>query len=193
MTDKHNFDKDINVPSKEIIIDGVDVSGCDCFITQMDFPNNLEGGYYNQNNLCECGVQGVESYSFFCKDNPNCYYKQLKRKEDLINEIEDIIEPYQTEIEAEAFSLPTAIKSIFERKEEECETLASQLDFEVQKKECLEQKLEKIKSYCEEHYKPMEYWQDYEDTESDKYLIECARHNLAHDILQIIEEQIKDV
>ena len=66
---------------KQIMIDGVDVSGCDCFIEQMDFPNNLEGGYYNQNNLCECGIQGVESYPFFCKDNPDCYYKQLKAKE----------------------------------------------------------------------------------------------------------------
>ena len=66
---------------KEIIDDGVDVSGCNCFIEKMNFPNNLEGGYYNQNNLCECGVQGVESYPFFCRDNPNCHYKQLKRKE----------------------------------------------------------------------------------------------------------------
>ena len=65
---------------KQIIIDGVDVSGCNCFIEKMNFPNNLEGGYYNQNNLCECGVQGVESYPFFCRNNPNCHYKQLKRK-----------------------------------------------------------------------------------------------------------------
>ena len=72
---------------KEIIIDGVDVSGCNCFIEKMDFPNNLEGGYYNQNNLCKCGVQGVESYPFFCKDNPNCNYKQLKRKEQECEEL----------------------------------------------------------------------------------------------------------
>ena len=32
------------------------------------------------------------------------------------------------------------------RKEQECETLASQLDFEVQKKECLEQECERWKS-----------------------------------------------
>ena len=31
------------------------------------------------------------------------------------------------------------------RKEQECETLASQLDFEVQKKECLEQECERLK------------------------------------------------
>ena len=34
--------------------------------------------------------------------------------------------------------------SYLERKEQECETLASQLDFEVQKKECLEQECERL-------------------------------------------------
>ena len=36
-----------------------------------------------------------------------------------------------------------------EAKEQECETLASQLDFEVQKKECLEQECKKLKSQIE--------------------------------------------
>ena len=76
---------------KQIIIDSVDVSGCDCFIAQMDFPNNLEGGYYNQNNLCECGIQGLESYPFFCKDNPNCYYKQLKRAKQKLEKIKQYL------------------------------------------------------------------------------------------------------
>ena len=47
---------------------------------------------------------------------------------------------------------PKAIKTIafdlykqLERKEQECETLASQLDFEAQKKECLEQECERLK------------------------------------------------
>ena len=47
------------------IIDGVDISECDCFIEKMDFPNHHEGGYYNQNNLRGGGVHGVESYPFF--------------------------------------------------------------------------------------------------------------------------------
>lgn len=36
-------------------------------------------------------------------------------------------------------------KEVLKRKEQECETLASQLDFEVQKKECLEQECEELK------------------------------------------------
>lgn len=80
------------------IIDGIDVSGCECFIEKMDFPNNLKGGYYNQNNLCECGVQGVESYPFFCKDNPNCYYKQLKEKEKECEELEKLYKELQDDM-----------------------------------------------------------------------------------------------
>ena len=54
------------------------------------------------------------SKSDSCSEMPNCYYKQLKAKE------------------------------------QECETLASQLDFEVQKKECLEQECERLKKIINE-------------------------------------------
>lgn len=57
-------------------------------LRKWTFLNNIEGGYYNQNNLCECGIQGVESYPFFCKDNPNCYYKQLMRIKYKLDKIE---------------------------------------------------------------------------------------------------------
>ena len=78
-------------PKNPIVIDGVDVSGCECLIEKMNIPNNLEGVYYNQNNPCECGVQGVDSYSFFCKDNPNCNYKNWQRAEQKLTLIRDFI------------------------------------------------------------------------------------------------------
>ena len=74
MTDKQNFEKDINVPSK-----------------RLDYTDKIHIELAN--------------------------YEQMER------DIEKIIEPYQTEIEAEAFSLPTAIESILERKEQECEQI----------------------------------------------------------------------
>ena len=49
---------------KQIIIDGVDVSGCK---------------YYD--NLDCYAERGCCGYPLDCEDNPNCYYKQLKRKE----------------------------------------------------------------------------------------------------------------
>ena len=53
----------------KVIIDGVDVSGCECS-SQIDLDINI---ICNSNSPKKC--------SGYCKDNPNCYYKQLKRKE----------------------------------------------------------------------------------------------------------------
>ena len=47
---------------KQIIIDGVDVAECEYF-------NRFRSICHNKNLCCDC------------KENPNCYYKQLKRKE----------------------------------------------------------------------------------------------------------------
>ena len=57
---------------KKIIIDGVDVSKCGYF-------NNIDKSY------CEecCSEFGCA----ICNDRPNCYYKQLKRKEQECEEL----------------------------------------------------------------------------------------------------------
>ena len=48
------------------------------------------------------------------------------------------------------------------RKTQECETLTSQLDFEVQKKECLEQKCEELKAYAQRQENQREaYYKEY--------------------------------
>lgn len=57
---------------KQIIIDGVDVSGC---INR----NDLKFASYN------CYLNG----GCQCKDNPNCYYKQFKRKEREYKELKE--------------------------------------------------------------------------------------------------------
>ncbi len=69
MADKQNFGKDIDVPNTTII-DGVDVSGC----------SNLYGI-----EDCTCIDNGIEEC---CKDR-NCYYKQLKRKEQECERLEN--------------------------------------------------------------------------------------------------------
>ena len=56
---------------KQIIIDGVDVSGCEFYIGSKNLEFNCK--------------QTPQSY--FCKNNPKCYYKQLKRKEQECNEL----------------------------------------------------------------------------------------------------------
>lgn len=51
--------------TEEIIINGVDVSECSY--------GEIEKAIFK----CSCEYN-VRSASMFCKDNPNCYYKQLK-------------------------------------------------------------------------------------------------------------------
>ena len=55
---------------KQIIIDGVDISGCEC---------------YTPNIKMDCLMYPLQSDA--CKNSPNCYYKQLKRKEQEYEEL----------------------------------------------------------------------------------------------------------
>ena len=50
---------------KETIIDGIDVSGCEHCVKMTKY---------------RCIIQR-DVYKCLCEENPNCYYKQLKRKE----------------------------------------------------------------------------------------------------------------
>lgn len=46
--------------------------------------SNFENcGYYTDGecNICGMGISGEDTFCRLCKDNPNCYYKQLKYKE----------------------------------------------------------------------------------------------------------------
>lgn len=54
-------------PKNLIVIDGVDVSGCECFYINDSLPEYKE--------CINIYCKGL------CKDNPNCHYKQFKRKE----------------------------------------------------------------------------------------------------------------
>lgn len=55
---------------KEIIIDGVNVAGCGYFC-ETD----------KECSICGMGTSGEDTFCRYCKDNPSCYYKQLKRLE----------------------------------------------------------------------------------------------------------------
>lgn len=55
----------------EIIIDGVDVSGCGYYDSYMSNGDCIIQGLGTNNSILCCN----------CKDNTNCYYKQRQRKE----------------------------------------------------------------------------------------------------------------
>ena len=63
--------------TEEIIIDGVNVAGCEYYIQDYQRANNIEGRYEHCKDVCELNGDNY----FYCKMNNNCYYKQLKRLE----------------------------------------------------------------------------------------------------------------
>ena len=59
---------------KQIIIDGVDVSGCNRLNT---FPMQ----YGEPHEICLTSLEQWGGQEKYCKDRPNCYYKNWQRKE----------------------------------------------------------------------------------------------------------------
>lgn len=89
--------------NKQIIIDGVNVSGCEHY-------DDLNCYAYRDS----CG------YPLDCKDNHNCYYKQLKRKEQECNQLE-----------AENEQLMEAFEDITESRIEICNQCGKQTDYNI--------------------------------------------------------------
>ena len=64
---------------KEIIIDGVDVSECDYAILPKKQCPAKSMPYAKETSCIACKEHNTKHN--FCKNNPNCNFKQLKRKE----------------------------------------------------------------------------------------------------------------
>lgn len=69
------FSENSTQEKEQIMIDGVDVSGCEFY--QIEANELYPKAQY-------CGSMG----NAFCEDNPNCYYKQLARKTQEYKELE---------------------------------------------------------------------------------------------------------
>lgn len=59
---------------KPIYLDGVDVSGCKGFYIHDRSTTNIDYWMYGQ-------CKSSKEYGCYCRNNPNCYFKQLQRKE----------------------------------------------------------------------------------------------------------------
>ena len=70
---------------KPIIINDVDVSECEFYINSKNLEFNCK--------------QTPQSY--FCKNQPNCYYKQLKRKEEECEELKSVRYSWMSKCEQE--------------------------------------------------------------------------------------------
>ena len=113
-------DKQIKHEQSSVIIDGVDVSGCRAYYKE-----------YYITDMCSL-ADGLT-----CKENPNCYYKQLKRKEKseekLVKQIQticDFINNRPETFKGINGSVDKIITDYAERKEQECEELKKQIKYE---------------------------------------------------------------
>lgn len=122
---------------KQIIIDGVNVSECECMMEDYQQANNLKGGYEHIKNVCELGERGSEYYNLFCKDNPNCNYKQLKRKEKACKEWK---EEYRAKVEE-----LNELEEKLLRKEQEYE------DLRQYHNKCCEENAKKLEEWLERY------------------------------------------
>ena len=87
---------------KQIIIDGIDVSGCEyCLNNKLKGKTHAPAKsmpYAKETSCIECKTKSTR-YNF-CKHNPNCYYKQLKRAEQKLAKIKEAVK-YYAEIRCE--------------------------------------------------------------------------------------------
>ena len=79
---------------KQMIVDGVDVSECEHHVC-------LNTSLFKEKTLVQCSAFFLENEDSCCEcsDNPNCYYKQLKRREQRIVELNKTIKAKEQECE----------------------------------------------------------------------------------------------
>lgn len=92
--------------AKEILIDGVDVNKCEQH-SDLEYISNNNGYEEVPNN---CGVYADR----ICENHSNCYYKQLKRKEQELQQLKETLKDHDSEGEAIGLAYD-ALKSEFDK------------------------------------------------------------------------------
>ena len=105
---------------KQVMIDGVDVSGCEC---------------YNPNIKMDCILHPLQSDA--CKNNPNCYYKQFKAKEQ------------------ECKELKKELAKVYE------DIKLSPLCYKCDEEECLQKEIDKLKAENEMLRDELRFYKDF--------------------------------
>lgn len=90
------------------IIDVVDVSGCEHLYREIDCLAHID--------FSECCEGYNHSYGY-CPNIPNCYYKQLLRKEQECEELKKIInEAKNSKLDLKSFLVGEAVQNEYEQK-----------------------------------------------------------------------------
>ena len=101
------------------IIDGVDVSGC------INYTDELKD--------CSCRLTYAPFHYRFCEQTPNCYYKQLARKE---QEVQQAMDNY-VQLDLKRVKEYNELVDLYKAKEQECEELKEELHQNFKEKDGL--------------------------------------------------------
>ena len=96
---------------KQIIIDGVDVSGC------KKYEHEIARCNATLKNMCFCGGRCTD------KKNADCYFKQLKRKE---QELQEAMDNY-VQLDLQRVKEYNELVDLYKAKEQECDKLKQTL------------------------------------------------------------------
>ena len=102
---------------KQIIIDGVDISGCE---KQGETIAGITCGNGERIRL----ANEIITKHKLCKDNPNCVYKQLARKE---QELQQAMDNY-VQLDLQRVKEYNELVDLYKAKEQECEKLKEELE-----------------------------------------------------------------
>ena len=158
--------------NEQIIIDGCNVSEC-AFYSFSNWNNHLCRSKEFSERVCTC-----------CNSNPNCYYKQLKRKEQECEKAnknaQDTYDLFQAQMESFNILHGEKIKL-----ETQLDLYKQSLKTEQNKRRVFEQTLEEIREICNNND---ELKGDFNLVDCDKY--KYGKYNLANKILNKINEAI---
>lgn len=163
---------------KEIIINGIDVSGC---------------GYYyeidGQCNIFGMGKSGEDTFCRYCTDNPNCYYKKLKQLEQENAELKaymDVNEDFKTaweELKAENERLKEENYQL----QKDCQICENFIDFIPCKPiRDMDYDLQKVISQRDKYYQTLQEIEDIAMGIMDDDIEEGSAYSDARQILDLI-------
>ena len=130
---------------EQIILDGVDVSGCHFAILPKDSCPAKSRPYARETSCIACKEYNTKLN--YCKNNPNCYFKQLARKTQEYEQLEEKYEALKLENQ-EGYEIVAELK-------QECEELKKANQHIDANRQCKGSKLKRIEdliSACKTGY-----------------------------------------
>ena len=87
---------------KEVILNGIDVSKCEYCLKMTKY---------------RCTIQR-DVYKCLCEENPNCYFKQLKRKEQECEELKEDVERWKSNFNGKVSAIEELLHQLDQLKAE---------------------------------------------------------------------------